>query len=62
MDEQEQPRPNRVFDAVFDALGDLEIEVSVTGFKSSEGDGRTAADIEREWAEQPEKETSVGTE
>lgn len=27
---------------------DLEYEIKVKGFKSSEGDGRTAADIERE--------------
>jgi hypothetical protein len=29
-------------------LADLDFEVSFSGHKSSEGDGRTAADIERE--------------
>jgi 3'-phosphoadenosine 5'-phosphosulfate sulfotransferase (PAPS reductase)/FAD synthetase len=32
------------------ALADLDFEASFSGQKSSEGDGRTAADIERERA------------
>lgn len=30
------------------AFGELEIELRAEGFKSSEGDGRTAADIKKE--------------
>lgn len=33
-------------------LDDLDFEVSFSGQKSSEGDGRTAADIEREMMEE----------
>ena len=37
-------------------LDDLDFEVQVSGRKSSEGDGRTAADIERELAHQDPEE------
>jgi hypothetical protein len=37
-------------------LLDFDIEIKAEGHKSSEGDGRTAADIEREIAEKAEEE------
>jgi hypothetical protein len=37
-------------------LVELNIEATASGSKSSEGDGRTAADIEREIAEREERE------
>jgi hypothetical protein len=36
-------------------LIDFEVEVKVSGYKSSEGDGRTAADVEREHEEEHAK-------
>lgn len=42
-------------------LAEIEFEVHVEGHKSSEGDGRTAADIEREQAAQ-KREGEHGTE
>ena len=39
-------------DEVAAALADIDFEVRVEGRKTSEGDGRTAADIERERDEQ----------
>lgn len=34
---------------------ELELEIQAAGFKSSEGDGRTAADIERERQQKDEE-------
>jgi hypothetical protein len=39
------PEADQLIKTLFD---DLDFEVAMTGRKSSEGDGRTAADIERE--------------
>ena len=46
---------------------DIDVEIEMEGFKSSEGDGRTAADIRREMQEAKDRddkteETSDGTE
>lgn len=40
MDEQEQPTTT--------GMVEVKVEFTASGFKSSEGDGRTAADIEAE--------------
>ena len=45
---------------VHSIFGDFDVTVSVEGHKSSEGDGRTAADIERERAQA--KKTEAPTE
>lgn len=49
-------------DPVMAALADLDFEVRVTGHKSSEGDGRTAADVERDLAQQVPEDAPNGAE
>ena len=44
------------------SLDDFEVEITFAGHKSSEGDGKTAADIKRELAATQEEEDADGSE